>query len=192
MSVEIREEPIGALAEHARIPIAFEVRRVLDVRLQGDGLRGVSLVETPVAEPWIKDYDADPEAAPARWAERFDLRNWGLLSAWDGAERVGGAVIAFDTPGVIMLGGRRDLAVLWDVRVSPRRRRAGVGSSLFRAVEAWARARGCVRLDVETQNVNVAACRFYARMGCVLRAIDRFAYPELPGEVELLWTRRLA
>jgi hypothetical protein len=29
-------------------------------------------------------------------------------------------------------------------------------------------------------------------MGCVLRAIDRFAYPELPGEVELLWTRRLA
>jgi len=44
---------------------------------------------------------------------------------------------------------------------------------------------------VETQNVNVPACRFYARMGCVLGGIHRFAYPELPGEARLLWYKAL-
>jgi hypothetical protein len=44
---------------------------------------------------------------------------------------------------------------------------------------------------VETQNVNVAACRFYARQGCVLTAVDPFAYPALPGEIQLLWYKDL-
>jgi GNAT superfamily N-acetyltransferase len=185
MAIEIREEPVTALAEHAKIPMSFEVRSLLEVQLVDGGLGGVALVERPVATPWTKNYDHG-------WVTWFDLRNWGLVSAWDGGTRIGGAVMAFDTPGLIMLAGRRDLAVVWDLRVAPPRRRTGVGSMLFRAAEAWARARGCVRLDVETQNVNHPACRLYARMGCVLRAIDRFAYPDLPGEAELLWTKQLA
>jgi hypothetical protein len=40
---------------------------------------------------------------------------------------------------------------------------------------------------VETQNINVPACRFYARQGCVLGAIHPDAYPDLPDEVQLLW-----
>jgi GNAT superfamily N-acetyltransferase len=104
---------------------------------------------------------------------------------------VGGAAVAFDSPAVHMLGGRDDIAVLWDVRVSPEERGAGLGSALFQAVVEWAAARGCCWLKVETQNVNVAACRFYQKMGCALGAIDRFAYPELPGEVQLLWRKAL-
>jgi hypothetical protein len=46
-------------------------------------------------------------------------------------------------------------------------------------------------LKIETQNVNAAACRFYRKMGCTLGAIDRFAYDELPGEVQLLWQKEL-
>ncbi|MGZ8471829.1 MAG: hypothetical protein ACXWZ7_20745 [Gemmatirosa sp.] len=45
---------------------------------------------------------------------------------------------------------------------------------------------------METQNVNVAACRFYAHQGCILGAVHRFAYPTLPDEAQLLWYRRLA
>ena len=30
--------------------------------------------------------------------------------------------------------------------------------------------------QIETQNVNVGACRFYAAMGCQLGAVSRFAY----------------
>ena len=182
---------MAALIEHARISIAFEVRSVFHVELRDGGLGGFALVERQVDAPWIKDYDADDEAGAMSWARLFDLSNWGLIAAWDGSTRVGGAIIAFDTPNVNMLAGRRDLAVLWDIRVAPRSRGSGIGSRLFRAAEDWARARRCVRLDVETQNINVAACRFYARMGCELRTIDRFAYPDLPDEVELLWTKQL-
>ncbi len=191
MAVEIREEPMSALADHGRIAIAFEVASMLEVDLHDGGLAGRSLVERPVTESWTKDYDAAEDYRPSSLPRRFDLSRWGLISAWEAGVRVGGAVIAFDTPGVNMLGGRRDLAVLWDLRVAPPRRREGVGAMLFRAVERWARERHCSRLDVETQNINVAACRFYARMGCELRTIDRFAYPEHPHEVELLWTKTL-
>jgi hypothetical protein len=40
---------------------------------------------------------------------------------------------------------------------------------------------------VETQNINVPACRFYAAQGCELRGIHPNTYPELPHEVQLLW-----
>ena len=120
------------------------------------------------------------------------MSNWGLVVARSGGARVGGAVIAFNTPGVDMLERRKDLAVLWDIRVAPEARGRGVGSALFRAAEAWASARGCSRLKIETQNINVPACRFYARQGCVLGAVNRFAYRELPDEVQLLWYKTLS
>jgi hypothetical protein len=52
-------------------------------------------------------------------------------------------------------------------------------------------AKGCFRLKVETQNINVPACRFYVKQGCVLGAIHRFAYPEFPDEAQLLWYKDL-
>ena len=90
-----------------------------------------------------------------------------------------------------MLEGRSDLAVLWDIRVLPENRRRGVGAALFGAAEAWALARHCRQLKVETQNVNVAACRFYAHRGCVLRAAHDGVYPEWPDEAQLLWYKDL-
>jgi GNAT superfamily N-acetyltransferase len=193
MNLEIRQEAVtpGALGEHAGISIAFVVDRILEVTLADGGLGGMSLTETPVADPYVKDYDTIEGEGPTRWADRFDLSNWGLLSAWRDGARVGGAVIAFRAPDVWMLGGREDVAVLWDIRVAPEQRGAGAGSALFRAVEDWAGARGGGWLKIETQNVNTAACRFYQKMGCTLGAIDRFAYPRLPGEVQLQWWKAL-
>jgi hypothetical protein len=52
-------------------------------------------------------------------------------------------------------------------------------------------AQGCRELKVETQNVNVAACRFYAALGCELRFAREEAYPECPGEAQFLWYRVL-
>jgi GNAT superfamily N-acetyltransferase len=193
MNLEIRHEALtpGALGEHGRIPIAFVVDRVLEVTLADGGLGGMSLAETRVADPYVKDYDAIAGAAPARWAERLDVSNWALIGACRDGARVGGAVVAFRTADLRMLGGRDDVAVLWDIRVAPEQRGAGVGAALFLAAGDWARARGCGWLKIETQNVNVAACRFYQKMGCTLGGIDRFAYPRLPGEVQLLWWKAL-
>ena len=189
--VRIAEEPIACLGLHGEIPIEFLVERVLAVSLVEGGLGGVVMSERAVEVPWLKDYDAIEGEGPTRWADRFDVTNWGLISAHQAGRRVGGAVIAFDTAGVGMLEGRSDVAVLWDIRVRPEARRAGTGSLLFQAVEAWARDRGCRTLKVETQNTNVPACRFYERMGCTLGAIDQFAYADLPDEVQLMWFKEL-
>jgi ribosomal protein S18 acetylase RimI-like enzyme len=190
--VEVSEEPITALEEHASIPIAFEVDSVLDVQESGNSPREFLLTERRLEVPYIKDYDAIAGGQPQQWARRFDVSNWGLLAARVGGLHVGGAVIAFNTPGLTMLEGRHDLAVLWDIRVSPEARGRGIGSALFRAAEVWARERGCRGFKVETQNINVRACRFYERQGCTLRAIDRSAYPELPDEIQMLWYKLLS
>ncbi|MDF1504356.1 GNAT family N-acetyltransferase [Roseisolibacter sp. H3M3-2] len=184
--IGVREEPIAALAEHARVPIAFTVRERLVLPTDAAAL---DLVAVPVEPPWVKDYDAvEP---PASWPAQFDVARWGLLSAWDGGTRVGGAVVARDTPGLDLLEGRRDVAALWDLRVAPAHRGRGVGTALFRAAESWARGRGARTLLVETQDVNVPACRLYRARGCALVSARRGAYPTLPDEARLIWARRL-
>src|SRR5437879_5610385 len=192
MEINITEEPMAALEDYGRVPIAFEVNRVLDVVVRQDGLDGFVLSERRLEVSYIKDYDAIEGEGPSAWATRFHLSTWGLMTAHVEGQRVGGAVIAFNTPDVTMLEGRCDLATLWDIRVSSATRRQGVGSALFRAVETWCATRGCRRLKIETQNINVAACRFYERQGCVLEAVNHFAYRELPDETQLLWYKDLS
>jgi len=180
-----------ALPEYARVPIVFTVDRVLDVTNRDGDRDGFELSERRLDVPYEKDYDAIAGEGPLQWARRFDLSKWALFTARSTAGVVGGAVVAFDTLGLTMLESRRDLAVLWDIRVSPSARRQGVGAALFQRVEAWAHLHGCRQLKIETQNTNVRACRFYERQGCQLRAIHRGAYPQLPEEVQLLWYKDL-
>jgi GNAT superfamily N-acetyltransferase len=189
VKIEAADVPSPALIEYARIPIVFEVNAILDV---GDPLEsgGFILTERLVPTPYLKDYDAIAET-PAEWGLRFDTSKWGVLIARIDNHCVGGVTVAYDTPGLDMLEGRSDLAVIWDIRVASARRRQGVGTSLFKAAEAWAVARGCRHLKVETQNINLAACRFYARHGFVLRAAHRGVYRECPDEVQLLWYKDL-
>ena len=191
MTIALNEEPMTALPEYARVPVILPVDRVLDVTTRDDGPGGFALSERRLEVPYEKDYDAIAGEGPLQWAGRFDLSKWALFTARIASRIVGGATVAFDTPGLTMLEGRRDLAVLWDIRVSPDARRQGVGSALFERAEAWAQLHGCRQLKVETQNINLRACRFYARHQCQLRAIGRAAYPELPEEIQLLWYKDL-
>lgn len=188
MNVEIRQEPTTALAAHVRVPISFWVTSRLKVHEDPSGVR---LEEIPVGDRF-KDYDAEPYESPAQLAQRFDLQNWGLLSIWVDGARVGGSVLACRTPGVSMLEGRDDLALVWDLRIAPERRGAGLGRSLWQASEAWARQHDCKTIKVETQDVNVVACRFYESLGCTLRAIDPHAYPASFDEVQFLWYKELS
>ncbi len=190
MSIEIIEEPLAALPEYESVPIAFRVESRFLVMPVDGGLGGLRFIEESVV-PYIKDYDAHKSERPSAWPTRFDISRWGILSAFKGAERVGGAAVAWKTPEVEMLEGREDLACLWDLRVRPDQRSAGVGHQLFRRAIAWARERECLRLKVETQNINVPACRFYARQGCELRGVNRYAYGETLDEIQLLWYRDL-
>lgn len=189
MAIEIIEESAGELPEYEKVPIAFRVESRFIVVPIENGLGGLKIIEESVV-PYIKNYDANEGERPSQWVKRFDVSRWGIFSAFDGAQRIGGAA-AWRTPEVSMLEGREDLVCLWDLRVHPDCRSEGVGHQLFIRVVAWARERRCTRLKVETQNINVPACRFYARQGCELRGINRYAYGEALDEIELLWYQDL-
>jgi GNAT superfamily N-acetyltransferase len=191
MQFEIVEETPAVLPEYEKISIAFRVETFFRVELLDKGLSGFSLVEEAFAKPFIKDYDAYPEERPSNWTNRFDLSIWGILSAFDGERRIGGAAIAWKTPEVNMLDGREDLACLWDLRVDSNYRGIGVGKTLFARAVDWAKARNCRLFKVETQNINVPACRFYASQGCELGAVNLHAYPEPLNEIQLVWYRKL-
>jgi len=189
MNVEVLQEKPANFEEYARIRLSFEVLEVLDVDAVNGGISGFSLSARKLRTPYVKDYDA--VESPSQWANAFDTSNWGVFAARSESLRVGGAVVAFDTQGLTMLEDRRDIAVLWDIRVAAHIRGQGIGTALFRAAEEWAAARGCRKLKVETQNINAPACRFYVKQGCILGAIHRFAYPEFPDETQLLWYKDL-
>ncbi|MDA1348699.1 MAG: GNAT family N-acetyltransferase [Chloroflexi bacterium] len=176
------------MSQYGEVSVAFRVESELRFESVDRGLGGWRVTERTIEEPYTYDYDQIEGEGPTRWARRHgNISNWGVLSAFDGERRVGGAVVAWKTPGVHMLEGRDDLACLWDIRVDPNYRRGGVGSKLLARAASWARDRNCQRLKIETQNINVAACRFYARQGCELRGIHPGVYAELPNEVMLLW-----
>ncbi len=191
MSVEIAEIAADKLSEYAEIPIVFEVASTFHVELVHRGLGGIRLHEQKVEPSYSKDYDSYEDGErPKQWPHRFDISNWGIFLASKGCQHVGGAAVAYNTAGVHMLAGRKDLAVLWDIRVHPDFRRKGIGTKLFRYASQWAKQRGCKQLKIETQNVNVPACRFYAKQGCLLGEINRYGYaghPEVGHEVMLVW-----
>jgi GNAT superfamily N-acetyltransferase len=189
VAIEIIEEPVSALPQYAEVPIAFRVTSHFEIEPTDQGLGGLRFIEKAVV-PYVKDYDAHENDRPAQWPKRFDLSHWGIISAFEGTQRAGGVAIAWKTSELDLLQGRDELAWLWDLRVHPDYRGQGVGHRLFERAVSWARERECSLLMVETQNINVPACRFYARHGCELRTINRYAYKEL-DETQLVWYRDL-
>jgi GNAT superfamily N-acetyltransferase len=187
MPVKIVEVGPEALGEYASIPIKLDVKSSLQVELVEGGLGGMLLHSVPVEKSYVKDYDSYGEL-PTDWPVKFDVSNWGFFLALEGTKPAGAAAVAFDTVGMNMLDARRDLAVLWDLRTHPAHR--GVGIPLFRYAAEWSRKRGCHQIKIETQNINVPACRFYHRMGCQLGDIRRFGYAAVPSvahEMMLIW-----
>jgi GNAT superfamily N-acetyltransferase len=189
MRIDTAGIPTYLLAEYATIPIAFEVASVMSAQKNAD--RPFTLTERHLDSPYVKDYDAIGGDRPLDWPARFDTSQWVLFVVRADGQSLGGATVALRTSGLDMLEGRNDLAVLWDIRVAPTSRGQGVGRALFEAVAAWSRQRGCRELKVETQNINVPACGFYAAMGFQLRVVRDNAYPLCPGEVQFLWYKAL-
>ena len=185
MRVDVRKESFAALSDYASIPIAFPTSTVLEVEWIANGLCGVRLIEAPLDQPLTKDFDDDEPVAG--WHSLGDISHWGFFAAFVDGQRSGGAVVAHKTPGVHMLEGREDLAVLWDMRVHPGVRRRGVGTRLLDRAIHFARALGYSFLKVESQNTNPAACRFYAKGEFALGGVRRGVYTEYPDEVQLLW-----
>jgi ribosomal protein S18 acetylase RimI-like enzyme len=83
-----------------------------------------------------------------------------------------------------------------DIAVDVGFRRGGVGAALLEQAAAWAQALGLPGLMLETQDINAAACRLYARCGFELAGFDRLLYSAIDAadparpEIALYWYRR--
>ena len=71
---------------------------------------------------------------------------------------------------------------VWEFHVAAEFRRMGVGRALMEQVIASARQGGLKMIELETQNTNVQAVRFYRKMGFSLESIDLWQYFYLEGE----------
>jgi streptothricin acetyltransferase len=81
-------------------------------------------------------------------------------------------------------------AYIEDLAVDTKFRRQGIGQMLLEQATLWAKARQLPGVMLETQNINVAACRLYERCGFALGGFDRYLYQGLnPGteEIALYW-----
>ena len=145
---EIIEESSAALSQYEKVSIAFRVETHFLVVPIDNGLGGLTFIEEPVT-PYVKDYDAFENERPSAWLKRFDISRWGIFSAFENGQRVGGAAVAWNTPEIEMLEGRKDLACLWDLRVHPDYRNKGIGRKLFSYSLDWARKKQCHRLKID-------------------------------------------
>jgi streptothricin acetyltransferase len=152
---------------------SFLVEAELSLRAEGARL---SYSVRPVV-PYRKQYG--PEAGDARtYIEQPDRAAW--LAYVD--ERLAGQILVQEH--------WNRFAMIWDIAVDPPFRRQGVGRRLIEQAVSWARKRGLPGLMLETQNINVGACRLYEACGFVLGGFDTHLYRGMtPGtlEVALFW-----
>ena len=162
------------------------------VRKSIAGARPGPLRTEPVSQPYVKRYGDHADSDPLHWPRLFALDRWGLYLARRGDTVVGSAAVARSDAVSMLESGSGGSGVLWDIRVAASHRCTGVGTALFRAAELWAASRGLPRLIVETQDVNVPACRFYMSMGCTLASWEAGAYDGKPDEARLVWQRTIS
>jgi GNAT superfamily N-acetyltransferase len=187
---KVAAQDVDLIQGYRAVSSFVEAHCILRCDPDWDGMGGLRLTEAAVDPPFTKNY-ANTEDDPIPMHHRWDTSEWGIFVATEGDTVVGGCVVAMRTEGVDMLEGRKDMAVLWDIRVRADCRGSGIGTKLFEGAASYAAQRGCKVLKIETQNVNVPACRFYRKQGCHLGGINIHAYAEFPEEVQLLWYRSL-
>lgn len=168
--------------EYESVPIRFSGQSFLDV---ADLRRGV-FTEVSCA-PFSKDYDQ--LWRPSVVAEFYPAIGWIALGAFEGETRVGGLLMAVDPASYDSdYMGPGDAFVI-DIRVATPG--LGVGRALVERAADVARRAECRVLKVETQNNNVAACRFYAAVGFTVEAVVEGAYDAYPDEAMVIWSRIL-
>ena len=83
-----------------------------------------------------------------------------------------------------------NFALIEDLEVDVDFRRQGVAAGLIMQAKTWAKVMGLAGVTLETQNNNVAACKFYQRCGFELRGFDNDLYKGMnpqTREIALFW-----
>lgn len=181
--IRYSEIDVDQLEEYGNIPFYYDTTKKYELIKINNGLGGIKtkLINVP-------EFHKDFGSRTSHWIEIFDLKNWKFFVAYNEDNKmIAGCTVATNTANCTMLEKRNDLAVLWDIRVANEYKHKGIGQELFNMAKEYAKNNGFKQLKVECQNTNPVAVNFYHKQGMVLHGINEYAYPEFPGEVQLLW-----
>ncbi|MCH5286907.1 MAG: GNAT family N-acetyltransferase [Christensenellaceae bacterium] len=96
-----------------------------------------------------------------------------IFLAYSGAECIGQIVLKRDW---------NQYAFIEDICVAQSARGQGVGTGLIKKAIEWAKNANLIGLALETQDNNLLACRFYAKCGFVIGAVNTMLYRHLDHE----------
>ncbi len=80
-------------------------------------------------------------------------------------------------------------ALIEDIAVAKDYRKNGVGTALLHKAIEWAKENHLCGLMLETQDINVSACHFYAKNNFVIGAVDTMLYSNFStaNEIAVFW-----
>jgi streptothricin acetyltransferase len=171
MTIAITRVDGASLAEAGRIDGSFVIESKLVLSATADA-PGFTVVPLPAR---AKRYE------PSDYAAYVGRHGKAAFLARDAGRPAGLVTLSRSWNG---------FALIDEILVDAAARRSGVGRVLIAAAVDWARSHDLAGVTLETQNTNVAACRFYQRCGFVLGGWDRFLYQAIdPGtdEIALYW-----
>jgi ribosomal protein S18 acetylase RimI-like enzyme len=128
-----------------------------------------------------KNYDAIPGNHPTLWAADR-LVGLTVMCRWETD-----IVVAAVAVQIV-----KTKAIIWDIRVAPEMRGNGLGKRILAECIDIVVEAGVAFVEVETQNVNLAACQLYKSSGFQIACIDRYAYEEQGlDEIAIIWRREI-
>lgn len=92
--------------------------------------------------------------------------------------------------GQIRLRGNwNGYAYIEDIAVAKDYRKCGVGTALLNTAINWAKLNNFCGLMLETQDINLSACRFYSKNNFIIGSIDTMIYSNLSSanEIGVFW-----
>jgi GNAT superfamily N-acetyltransferase len=159
---------------------------VLRVEKSGDGLEvGWKLIEHTPPQPFDKgtlyDFDEVVQSEVRARMVRPDT-SYQRVAVNEESGRLVGLV-------EVEIQMWNDTAVLWNLMVDLAYRGEGLGRRLWHRAVEFARQAEVRAIMIETQNTNLPACKFYARMGCRLVGINELYYTNdgMNTEIALFW-----
>lgn len=80
-------------------------------------------------------------------------------------------------------------ALLEDIAVAKNWRNKGIGKILLGKAIEWAKENKLIGLMLETQDVNISACRFYSKNNFIIGGVDNMLYSKFPtaNEKAVFW-----
>ena len=126
-----------------------EVRQIVEMLIDDQLGKGRETLDD--LTPYLKAFDAIA-------ADPFNTQY-----VWDENGEVVGCLQLTVIPGISQQGAWR--AQIEGVRVKASTRGTGVGHKMMHAIEAIARERGCVQMQLTTNKVRADAQRFYETLG---------------------------